>query len=146
MTDCTRIQGAQLMAAGSKMHSVDFVFSRGCGAAGVLSVTSISWSRTGRRWFFLLFTAVSSLFSRFPDSNLPGTNMLFYWFQSISENAQVCCVTGFFPFSITEVNEIVRKEHQVKSSNVKTWGAQLVSHHDKCMICCLNHTCICRYW
>lgn len=67
-------------------------------AAEVLNVTSISWSRIGWRWFFLLFSTLGSLFIRSPDNNLPATNMLFYWFQAISVNAQVCCVTGSFFF------------------------------------------------
>lgn len=67
---------------------------------------------------------------RSPDNNLPGTNMQSYWFQTISENAQVCCVMVFSPpFLLTEVN--VRKEHQVKWSNVK------ISED-----CNLHHACV----
>lgn len=107
------------MAAGSEMQTVPI--SSCCVAVGQLrfwvSHQSVGVGVDGGD-FFLLFTTVGSLFMRSPDNNLPGTNMQSYWFQTISENAQVCCVMVFSPpFLLTEVN--VRKEHQVKWSNVK---------------------------
>lgn len=82
-----------------KCRRYHFVFLRGREAAEVLSVTSISWSQIGWRWFFLLFTTVSSLFIRSPDNNLPGTNMLCFIDSRQSQKMLRCAVRFFFSFS-----------------------------------------------